>query len=182
MKKIFYFLLIFIIMPILYSQKVNVSIDEFTDKKIIYTTWETLSINIASGEWYYRFYSQGGLNVLEIRFMTSNMDVRMVEAGTSMNIKFDDDSKANLYSVETQISSVGGGSVGLRGAQSLGIWLRYSNLENDLDIFENKLITLIRINYKNSKGNFYDDLKISGKNAKKFQASYKLLKDELNKK
>lgn len=114
--------------------------------------------------------------------MTSNMDVRMVEAGTSMNIKFDDDSKANLYSVETQISSVGGGSVGLRGAQSLGIWLRYSNLENDLDIFENKLITLIRINYKNSKGNFYDDLKISGKNAKKFQASYKLLKDELNKK
>ena len=182
MKKIFCFLLIFIIMPILYSQKVNVSIDEFTDKKIIYTTWETLSINIASGEWYYRFYSQGGLNVLEIRFMTSNMDVRMVEAGTLMNIKFDDDSKANLYSVETQISSVGGGSVGLRGAQSLGIWLRYSNLENDLDIFENKLITLIRINYKNSKGNFYDDLKISGKNAKKLQASYKLLKDELNKK
>lgn len=71
-------------MPILYSQKVNVSIDEFTDKKIIYTTWETLSINIASGEWYYRFYSQDGLNVLEIRFMTSNMDVRMVEAGTSI--------------------------------------------------------------------------------------------------
>ena len=182
MKKIFCILLIFIIMPLLYSQKVNVSIDEFTDKKIIYTTWETLSINVASGEWYYRFYSQGGLNVLEIRFMTSNMDVRMVEAGTSMNIKFDDDSKANLYSVETQISSIGGGSVGMRGAQSLGIWLRYSNLENDLDIFENKLITLIRINYKNSKGNFYDDLKISGKNAKKFQASYKLLKDELNKK
>ena len=93
-------------MPLLYSQKVNVNIDEFTDKKIIYTTWETLSINVASGEWYYRFYSQGGLNVLEIRFMTSNMDVRMVEAGTSMNIKFDDDSKANLYSVETQISGV----------------------------------------------------------------------------
>ena len=182
MKKIFCILLIFIIMPLLYSQKVNVNIDEFTDKKIIYTSWETLSINVASGEWYYRFYSQGGLNVLEIRFMTSNMDVRMVEAGTSMNIKFDDDSKANLYSVETQISSIGGGSVGMRGAQSLGIWLRYSNLENDLDIFENKLITLIRINYKNSKGNFYDDLKISGKNAKKFQASYKLLKDELNKK
>ena len=181
MKKIFCILLIFIIMPLLYSQKVNVSIDEFTDKKIIYTSWETLSINVASGEWYYRFYSQGGLNVLEIRFMTSNMDVRMVEAGTSMNIKFDDDSKANLYSVETQISSIGGGSVGMRGAQSLGIWLRYSNLENDLDIFENKLITLIRINYKNSKGNFYDDLKISGKNAKKFQASYKLLKGELNK-
>ena len=181
MKKIFCILLIFIIMPLLYSQKVNVNIDEFTDKKIIYTTWETLSINVASGEWYYRFYSQGGLNVLEIRFMTSNMDVRMVEAGTSMNIKFDDDSKANLYSVETQISSIGGGSVGMRGAQSLGIWLRYSNLENDLDIFENKLITLIRINYKNSKGNFYDDLKISGKNAKKFQASYKLLKGELNK-
>ena len=181
MKKIFCILLIFIIMPLLYSQKVNVNIDEFTDKKIIYTSWETLSINVASGEWYYRFYSQGGLNVLEIRFMTSNMDVRMVEAGTSMNIKFDDDSKANLYSVETQISSIGGGSVGMRGAQSLGIWLRYSNLENDLDIFENKLITLIRINYKNSKGNFYDDLKISGKNAKKFQASYKLLKGELNK-
>ena len=181
MKKIFCFLLIFMIMPLLYSQKVNVSIDEFTDKKIIYTSWETLSINVASGEWYYRFYSQGGLNVLEIRFMTSNMDVRMVEAGTSMNIKFDDDSKANLYSVETQISSIGGGSVGMRGAQSLGIWLRYSNLENDLDIFENKLITLIRINYKDSKGNFYDDLKISGKNAKKFQASYKLLKGELNK-
>ena len=46
-KKIFCFLLIFIIMPILYSQKVNVSIDEFTDKKIIYKTWKTLSINIA---------------------------------------------------------------------------------------------------------------------------------------
>ena len=181
MKKIFCFLLISIIAPLLYSQKVSVSIDEFTDKKIIYTTWETLSINVASGEWYYRFYSQGGLNVLEIRFMTSNMDVRMVEAGTSMNIKFGDDSKYNLYSVETQISSIGGGSVGMRGSQSLGIWLRYSNLENDLDIFENKLITLIRINYKNSKGNFYDDLKISVKNAKKFQASYKLLKDELNK-
>ncbi|WP_277871941.1 hypothetical protein [Brachyspira aalborgi] len=38
MKKIFCFLLIFIISSILYSQKVNASIDEFTDKKIIYTT------------------------------------------------------------------------------------------------------------------------------------------------
>lgn len=182
MKKIFCFLLIFIIMPSLYSQKVNVRVDEFTDKKVIETSWETLSINIASGEWYYRFYSQGDLNVFEIRFMTSNMDVRMIEAGTPINIKFNDDSKANLYSVATQVSSIGGGAIGMRGSKSLGIWLRYSNLESDLDLFENKLITLIRINYKNNQGNFYDDLKISEKNAKKLQASYKLLKDELNKK
>lgn len=164
----------------LYSQKVKVRVDEFTDKKIIETSWETLAINM-SGEWYYRFYSQGGLNVFEIRHMT-NLDLRMVEAGTAMNIKFDDDSKANLYSVETQVLSIGGGSVGIRGSEAPGIWLRYSNLESDLDLFEDKLITLIRINYKNIKGNFYYDLKISARRAKKLQASYKLLKDELNKK
>lgn len=180
MKKIFCFLLMFIMMHSLYSQKVKVRVDEFTDKKIIETSWETLAINM-SGEWYYRFYSQGGLNVFEIRHMT-NLDLRMVEAGTAMNIKFDDDSKANLYSVETQVLSIGGGSVGIRGSEAPGIWLRYSNLESDLDLFEDKLITLIRINYKNIKGNFYYDLKISARRAKKLQASYKLLKDELNKK
>lgn len=180
MKKYLFFLLIFVIATFLYPQKVKIRVDEFTDKKIIETSWETLAINM-SGEWYYRFYSQGGLNVFEIRHMT-NLDLRMVEAGTAMNIKFDDDSKANLYSVDTQVSSIGGGSLGIRGSEALGIWLRYSNLESDLDLFEDKLITLIRINYKNIRGNSYYDLKIPTRRAKKLQASYKLLKDELNKK
>lgn len=88
MKNFFCFLLMFIIATFLYPQKVKVRVDEFTDKKIIETSWETLAMNM-SGEWYYRFYSQG---------------------------------------------------------------------------------------------KFYYDLKISAKNAKKLQASYKLFKDELNKK
>jgi|TARA_R110002153_G_C13010229_1_gene466191 hypothetical protein len=169
MKKLL-FILLFIITSASFSQKiVKHKIDEFTNQVIKDTSWEKLAWN-------------GNMNALvrgrrvdlnyylEFKMILDNK-VYSVDEGEVLLLKLSDGDILKLNNLKFEVSSVGGGSVGISGSNLLGINFTCSISESEITKLKNK--DLVKLRIYTSEG--YKEESVKQKRVLKFKKLISLL-------
>ena len=185
MKKLITLILFISLSFNLYSQEVNVEIDEFTGKKTVSTSWERLNTEfdlMTSAFVYYQFINNpSGVPILRLAFGSN--DGAYFKEGSKVQLKFNNDNIITLINIDNSFTTMGGA----KEASSFwmteipGVIVKYlltENIENDA---KNYFLTDLRRHYTSSDGSTYTDTKIKKNDAKKFQKTYKMFIDEINK-
>lgn len=155
-----------------FGQKiVKNEIDEFTGKAIIETSWETLNRKTKLYS-YVRFRKIDNSTFLFFRMGTgSGNKAYSVENGEVLFLKFTDDEILKLTNHQYQITSVGGGAIGLIGSKGLGLELSCKIDEEILLKLKDKTIAKVRV--YTSEG--YAEAEVNKKHAENFKDLAKLI-------
>ena len=163
-KFILNFILILFISNI-YSQKIKRDIiDEFTDSRIIETSWERMGLG-----GFYRFKKVNGTYYFNFKY--PRMNVFSVAEGAKLILKLEDGSRLTLFNSEYEISSIGAGAIGLVSSGTWGVSIYYPVTELELKIFEKINVEKYRI--YTSLG--YNDIEMKSKHSKKLKKSALLI-------
>lgn len=169
--------LIFISSIVLYSQKIKVDEDAFSGKKTVSSSWQAVNV------WekvYYRFINEEGTTMLEIAWGVSEETTYM--KNEDLNLKFDSDQTLNLENIYKTISTKGAvSSASFLLSSSLGLILKFEITEYNLALFNDNLLTLIRLNYETINGKFYKDIEVTEGVSYNIQETYMKFKEELDK-
>ncbi len=169
--------LIFASSVILYSQKIKVEKDGFSGKKTVSSAWQAVNV------WekvYYRFINEDSTTMLEIAWGVSEETTYMKNG--ELNLKFNNDEARNLENTYKTISTKGAvSSATFLLSSSLGLMLKFEIPENDLTLFNDNLITLMRLNYETINGKFYKDIEVTDGVSRNIKETYIKFKNELNK-
>ena len=178
MKKLITLILFISLSFNLYSQKVNVETDSFSDKKIITTSWELLSKD--SGVFYRFIQNENGIKFLDLAITC--YETTIFNEGSELKVKLDTDTMYNLYSMDYSIATIGGGkdaSVWL--SKNLSARIQYL-ISGDINkTLETNKVTDVRLYYNLSSGSAYRNVEVKSKESNKLQKAYKMFIDEINK-
>ena len=185
MKKLIALILFISLSFNLYSQKVNVEIDEFTGDKNISTSFEKVVWdNKKAIAIYFSFLYKNEKVILECGVIPGPSSSIIVSSDSPLAIKFNNDNIVTLKSINYAIATEGGaGVIGTMASYANpGVHVRYSfSSQDDVKLFLDNLITFIRFSYSSSQGDVYKDVEVKEKDAKKLQKTYKMFIDEINK-
>ena len=136
-------------------------IDEFTGKRTVITSWESIcNKNISI-----RFRMQNGINILDFKMFYNGAIV--ISNNDELLFKSTTDSIVSFMPNGTYSGTIGGGATGLMGSGAWGITAAY---EGNFSFFSDNTIRLMRI--YSSDG--YIDKKLSDSDGKKLQRLYEL--------
>jgi len=164
MKKIVLFLCFVAFATICYSQGISKSqTDDFTGKKVVYTTWDQLNSSGLSCK-----------NVLLFRFRLENENqyfhlnwvsdkIVSVSEGESVMFKLKDGTLVKFNNTSSVIASKGGGSTNVTCKDSYGVSLVLKT--DDLSVFANESNPIVKVRIYTTDG--YVDIDIKDKNATK---------------
>ncbi|PKP20744.1 MAG: hypothetical protein CVU04_03300 [Bacteroidetes bacterium HGW-Bacteroidetes-20] len=180
MKNYFLFLIVLINSFYIFSQEiVKDEIDEFEKIRIIETNWLPMYKGLMPGKTYlFRFSSIDTVKFLDIKISTTNNMVFSINAGDEkVLLKCNDSLIFKLSNTGYAITERGGGSEGLWGGNTYGIWIKltHKNFNYFSDI---QRITKIRI-YTNDG---YLEEEISLEKSNEILELYKLFEKTFNKK
>lgn len=169
--------LIFISSMLLYSQKIKVNEDAFSGKKTVSSSWQALNV------WekvYYRFINKEDTTMLEIAWAVSEETTYM--KNEDLNLKFDNDQTTSLENIYKTVSTKGAvSSASFLISNSLGLMLKFEVTEDNLTLFDNNLLTLMRVNYETVNGKFYKDIEVTEGVSYNIQETYKMFQKGLDK-
>ena len=169
--------LIFASSVMLYSQKIKTEKDAFSGKKTVSSSWQAVNV------WekvYYRFVNEKDTTMLEIAWGVSEETTYM--KNEDLNLKFDNDEARNLENIYKTISTKGAASSAtFLLSSSLGLIIKFEISEDDLTLFNNNLITLMRLNYETINGKFYKDIEVTEGVSRNIKETYTKFKKELDK-
>lgn len=172
MKKIIIILIMSFTAQLSFGQKIERNVtDEFTGIAIKETSWERFS-KAESLYSYARFKKIEEQYYFELKVSLAYGPVFSVNKGADIFIKFSDDSILKLYNYDYQISSHGGGAIGLAGSAAQGAKLSCSINNKSLEILEKKSIVKVRIYTTDG----FAESKVTLKYAKKINQLAKLIK------
>lgn len=159
-----------------FGQKiVKNEVDEFTGKSVIETSWETLNRKTKLYS-YVRFREIDNTIFLFFRMGTgSGNKAYSVEKGEVLFLKFTDDEVLKLTNHQYQITSVGGGAIGLIGSNGLGLELSCLIDQEILSKLKEKTIAKVRV--YTSEG--YAEAEVNKKHAENFKDLAKLITQDL---
>ena len=128
-----------------YSQEfVKNEVDEFTNKSIKITSWAKLN-RTSKVRSNIRIRKINNTYILDYRFLTSSKSVFSVEKGSELMFKMSDESIIKLTNSKFQISSTGGGSIGVIGSAMPGMELSFVLDEDTMKKFQTLDIAKVRI-------------------------------------
>ena len=106
MKKNLLIVFMFSIALVGFGQRITKNVtDDFTGGKVIYTSWETLSLgNIITGtnHLFFRFRYENNMVYFHLKWITG--DVTSIDKGAKLIFKFNNDSLSTLYSLAYTLS------------------------------------------------------------------------------
>lgn len=167
MKRLSIILFVLAFSSPLFSQSIKTNqIDDFTGNKVVITDWETIRIT-GSHSIMIRFHSQDTVGIMQLSWV--NYRVCSVEAGPKKVLfKLSNNEVIGFENLSSQLSSRGGGTVGLTGGNALG--LRLNLYSKEMDKLVDALVTKIRI--YSSEGTI--DLDITEQKAQLLRDTYRL--------
>ena len=144
------------------AQKLKVDeVDEFTNKSVKRTSWETLNSDFSSNI-YLRVSELDGYLILNLKLMKVNKSVLSVHEDMRLMLKMQNDSIVTLHAIESTVSCRGCGAIGLFGGGSAwGIEINYDITESEFYALRNLPVKKIRL--YTTDGYIEED--ISNKNA-----------------
>ena len=169
MKKLL-FILLFVVTSATFSQKIVTQIiDEFTNQFIKETSWEKLAWN-GNMNALVRGRRVDSNYYLEFK-MILNDRVYSVDEGEVLLFKLSDGEILKLNNLKYEVSSVGGGSVGISGSNLLGINFTCKIGKSEIRKLKNKELVKLRI--YTSEG--YSEESVKQKRIVKFKKLISLL-------
>lgn len=167
MKRVIY--LIALLMPmVINAMKIQTDeTDEFTGKRTVITSWESL----CKGYTHIRFRLQNDVQWLDFKFINDNSIV--IGKDDKLLFKSTDDNITTFLSASLYSGGRGDGAVGLSGSQAWGISASY---EGDLSWFATNSARLFRL----YTTNVYYDRKLSEGDGKKLTKLYELFSQTIS--
>lgn len=162
---------------LLYSQKIKVKEDAFSGKRTVSSSWQAMNV------WekvYYRFLGEDNTVMLEIAWGVSEETTYM--KNEELNLKFGNGKTISLKNTYKTISTKGAASSAtflLSG--SLGLMLKFEISDDNLVLFNDNLLTLMRLNYETINNKFYKDIEVTEGVSYNIEETYKMFKKELDK-
>lgn len=132
-------LLMCLIMSVISASAMKIvtdEIDEFTGKRTVITSWESLSSN----KMHIRFRLQGGRKILDFKYSPDQSVV--IGEDDNLCFKSTTDSIAIFVPLKTYVGGIGNGAVGLNGS---GLWGINASYKGDIRWFNDNVSRLIRI-------------------------------------
>ena len=141
-------------------------IDEFSGKRTVVTSWESLSAN----KMHIRFRLQGGSEFLDFKF-SPDESIVIVE-DDNLFFKSTSDAIVSFTPIRTYMGGKGNGAVGLNGS---GLWGISASYKGNISWFADNVTRLIRINTTD----VYYDMPIKESDCKKIVNLYNLFSSVL---
>lgn len=130
-------------------------IDEFTGDKLKVSSWEKLAFTGTMNS-YVRIKKVNSNFILSFRFITTNKTYS-IDVGEVLLLKLKDNQILKLKNNSFQVSSIGGGSVGISGSNIFGIQINCIVENETLRKLNDNLIVKMRIYQSN--GYIEEDVK-----------------------
>ena len=177
MKKIFVILLVLlpIFTTVVAQNKIKIETDQtdkFSGKRLIHTSWARIYRGTKTpSNVYARITHYGSTTAISFKIMTGSVDA--IDKDDELLLKAVDGTVYKLYASNYTLANRGDGSIGLNGANVLGLNVTY---KGDLSFLQDNPITDIRINTSDA----YYDIELSEKEQANLATLYKVIKKSIN--
>ena len=176
MKKVVLLVWLVALATVSYSQGITKSeTDEFTDEKVVYTTWDQLNVSGLScnNVLLFKFRLENGNQYFHLNWVFDK--ITSVSEGEKVMFKLKDGTLVKFTNLSSVISSRGGGSMNVTCKDSYGVSLV---LKTDLSVFADESNPIEKVRIYTTDG--YVDIDIKAKYAEKVSNLYKIFMDEVN--
>lgn len=172
MKRIILLIVLLSISTIVKSQSlVENKVDEFTEKAIKRTSWETMTMKFGFVT-YFRVSSVNHYKYFDLKMMIgSDGKVFSISKDQELMLKLDNGEIVKLKNIESTVTCRGCGAKGLSGSSAHGIKVSYSINQDEFNLLKNNLIKKYRV-YTNDG---YYEKELKSKQSKKIIKALELI-------